>query len=218
MKKTIIEKLKSIEKEYSIKILYAIESGSRAWGFESTDSDYDVRFIYCHDPDWYFQVLPKRDIIEIPIDDLLDFSGWEIKKTLFFLNKSNPVLFEWLRSPIIYISNEPFHKDLLSLSEKYFSPIASIYHYLHMAEGNFRTYLQNDKVKIKKYFYVLRPVLACIWIEKYSISPPMGFDKLIKLIDDDNVFNEVNTLLDRKKAGVELGLENKVPVINNFSD
>jgi len=102
MTKIIQKKLLQIEKEHSVKILYAVESGSRAWGFESTDSDYDVRFIYANPKNWYLNILPKRDVIEYPINDEFDYSGWDLRKALFLLNKSNPVLFEWLKSPIVY--------------------------------------------------------------------------------------------------------------------
>ena len=149
IKKHIINRLHEIEIEHKIDILYAVESGSRAWGFESTDSDYDVRFIYRHKESWYLQVLPKKDVIEYPIIDEFDYSGWDLKKTLFLLSKSNPVLFEWLRSPIVYIKNENFYKKLIEVSGEYFSKISSTYHYLHMAKGNYREYLKKDLVKIR---------------------------------------------------------------------
>ena len=103
---TIKNRLLEIEKEQNVKILYAVESGSRAWGFESVDSDYDVRFIYAHSKNWYLNILPKRDVIEYPIEDELDYSGWDLRKTMFLINKSNPVFFEWLRSPIVYIKDD----------------------------------------------------------------------------------------------------------------
>ena len=117
----IQSRLADIETEHNVEILLAIESGSRAWGFESMDSDYDVRFIYRHRPDWYLSVLPKRDVIVYPVDDLLDFSGWDIKKTLFLMSKSNPVLLEWLRSPIVYRKNSNAFSVLFDASEQYFS-------------------------------------------------------------------------------------------------
>ena len=176
-------KLHQIEQERSVKILYAVESGSRAWGFESTDSDYDIRFIYAQKKNWYLSIFPKREAIEYPIVDDFDYSGWNLRKTLFLLNKSNPVLFEWLKSPVVYFKDDYFYSIMQELSIPYFSPISSIYHYLHMASGNYRQFLQSDNVKIKKYFYVLRPLMACIWIEKYKESPPMEFD-----ICEANVF------------------------------
>ena len=119
------KKLLKIEKEHNVSILYAIESGSRAWGFESTDRDYDIRFIYAHNRNWYLNILPKKDVIEYPIESDFDYSGWDLRKTLFLANKSNPVLFEWLRSPIVYFKDEYFFNKMKQLSTKYFSPISS---------------------------------------------------------------------------------------------
>lgn len=114
-----------------------MESGSRAWGFESSDSGYDVRFIYRHPLWWYVKVLPERDVIELPINEIDDYSGWDIRKTLFLLHKSNPVLYEWLRSPIVYKKDAARFNLLLEASKKYFSPISTSYHYLHMAKNNY---------------------------------------------------------------------------------
>lgn len=211
-------RLLEIEKEHDIKILYALESGSRAWGFESLDSDYDVRFIYCQKKDWYLSILPKRDVIEYPIVDLFDYSGWDLKKSFFLMNKSNPVLFEWLKSPIVYYKEQPFFDIFKSCAEQYFSPISSIYHYLHMADRNYREHLQNEYIKIKKYFYVLRPVLSCMWIEQFNESPPIEFDKLLKLKLDPDLTNEISILLEKKRSGIELGLEPKIKIINDFLD
>jgi len=220
MKQETIEyikrKLPKIEEEHNVKILYAVESGSRAWGFESTDSDYDIRFIYAHAKNWYLNILPKREVIEYPIEGDFDFSGWDLRKAFFLLNKSNPVLFEWLKSPIIYYKDDCFYNTIEELAKIYFSPISSVYHYLHMANGNFRRYLQTDVVKAKKYFYVLRPILACLWIEKFEESPPMEFEKLLTLIQDQELLNRINELLAKKKSGIELGTEQKIIAINNF--
>ncbi|WP_461251928.1 nucleotidyltransferase domain-containing protein, partial [Treponema sp. R8-4-B8] len=216
VKNTILERLPKIEEEHSVKILYAIESGSRAWGFESTDSDYDIRFIYVHKKDWYLNILPKRDVIEYPIVDEFDYSGWDLRKALFLLNKSNPVLFEWLKSPIVYYKDYYFYNIMEELSKPYFSPISSIYHYLHMANRNYRQYLQADEVKIKKYFYVLRPILACMWIENFKESPPLEFEKLLSQILDKDLLEIINELLIKKKSGIELGIEPKIPALNIF--
>jgi predicted nucleotidyltransferase len=220
MEKKILEivnkKLLEIEKDHDVKILYAVESGSRAWGFESTDSDYDVRFVYVHTKNWYLNILPKRDVIEYPIIDEYDYSGWDLRKTMFLMNKSNPVFFEWLKSPIVYYKDEYFYNIMEQLSKEYFSPISSVYHYLHMANGNYRQYLQTDGVKIKKYFYVLRPIMACMWIEKYNESPPMEFEKLLTQIPRGEVLDKINDLLSRKKSGIELGLESRITIINDF--
>jgi predicted nucleotidyltransferase len=214
--KTIQEKLSQIEKDHSVTLLYAVESGSRAWGFESADSDYDIRFIYAHNTKWYLNILPKKDVIEYPIVNEFDYSGWDLRKTLFLVNKSNPVFFEWLRSPIVYYKDDYFYSIIEQLSKEYFSPIASVYHYLHMANGNFRQFLQTDEVKTKKYFYVLRPILACMWIENFGKSPPMKFEKLLVQITEKELLEKITELLIKKKSGIELGIEPKIEIINNF--
>lgn len=213
----IKSKLHEIEKEHNVEILYAIESGSRAWGFESIDSDYDVRFIYKHKIDWYLKITQERDVIEYPVYDIYDFSGWDIRKALFLFSKSNPVLFEWLNSPIIYKKNKQFHNSMLSLSQHYFNPVFSIYHYLHMAKRNYKDYLCKDLVIIKKYFYVLRPILACKWIDEKNETPPMEFEILIKQIKAESiVYKKVYELLIKKRNQKEIGKEKIIPEINDY--
>lgn len=217
MKEKIISELKRIEQEEQVKILFAVESGSRAWGFPSKDSDYDVRFVYTHPTEWYLSIDEKRDVIEYPINDLLDINGWDIRKALNLYRKSNPPFMEWLRSPIIYLKQFSFLNQLRELNNSYFSPKASIYHYLHMATGNYRDYLQGEEVRIKKYFYVLRPILACNWLENNKTMPPMEFQTLLETqVKDSNLYNEVKKLLDRKKLGEELDIEPRIDVISNF--
>lgn len=225
MREHIIEVIKQIEKDNDIKILYACESGSRAWGFPSKDSDYDVRFIYVHNPNWYLSIDHKRDVIEIPardpisipIDPLLDLSGWEITKALRLFRKSNPPLLEWLKSSIVYYQSYSTIDKIRELDKNIFSPTSCLYHYLRMAKGNFRDYLQGNEVRIKKYFYVLRPILAAKWIEKYNSIPPMEFEILLEYILQPGELKEsVSTLLKRKKAGDELNLEPRVDIINEY--
>lgn len=217
MKEIIIEKLKEIEQINNVKVLFAVESGSRAWGFPSKDSDYDVRFVYIRHPDWYLSIDEKRDVIEVPINDMLDINGWDIRKALKLLRKSNPPLLEWLVSEIVYSEDYGFKNELLKIKESVFSPKASMHHYLSMAHGNYREYLRGDQVKIKKYFYVLRPILACKWIEKYNTNPPILFQDLIEdLITDDLLLKEINSLLRRKMAGDEMDYEKRIDVINKY--
>ncbi|MEB2299510.1 nucleotidyltransferase domain-containing protein [Lysinibacillus xylanilyticus] len=224
MKEIILSKLKEIESEYQVKILYAVESGSRAWGFPSKDSDYDVRFIYIHQPRWYLSIDPqgigaKRDVIEVPINDLLDISGWEITKALRLFRKSNPPLLEWLRSNIVYDQQYSFIDNVRLLEREVFYPNACLYHYLNMAKNNYREYLQSSEVKIKKYFYVLRPVLACKWIEKNNTVPPIDFQELLNaIISEGPLKTEIQQLLQRKMAGDELNLEPRIERINEYLD
>lgn len=217
MKKIIQDKLVEIEKIHNVKILFAVESGSRAWGFPSKDSDYDVRFVYIKRPEWYLSIDEKRDVIEVPINEVLDINGWDIRKALKLFRKSNPPLLEWLVSEIVYYENYGFKDELLKIKEQAFSPKASMHHYLSMAHRNFREYLRGDQVKIKKYFYVLRPILACKWIEKYNTNPPILFQDLIAdLITDETLLEEINSLLSRKIAGEELDYEKRIDAINEF--
>ena len=153
MKQIILSRLAEIETRENLRIVYACESGSRAWGFPSVNSDYDVRFIYTRPVEWYLSIDEKRDVIEIPIDERLDINGWDLKKALRLIRKTNPPLLEWLGSPIIYYEKYSVVSQLRQFAQKYYSPSACLYHYLHMARGNFRDYLQGDVVWVKKYFY-----------------------------------------------------------------
>jgi len=222
MKELIRQKLIEIEEKYQVKVLYAVESGSRAWGFPSKDSDYDVRFIYVHQPDWYLSIDPqgvgkKRDVIEVPINDLLDISGWEITKALRLFRKSNPSLLEWMRSDIVYYQAYSFIDQMWELEPQVFYSNATIYHYLNMAKNNYREYLQGSEVKSKKYFYVLRPVLACKWIEENRTVPPISFQELVnELVPVGELKSEIELLLKRKIAGDELDLEPRIQLINYF--
>lgn len=218
-KDLMVAELREIEGKEKVKILYAVESGSRGWGFESKDSDYDVRFIYIHPADWYLAIEEGRDVIECPVSDQLDISGWDIKKALQLFKNSNPPLYEWLTSPIIYLEAGSFAQKLRKLMPRFYSPVSSIHHYLSIAKGNYKAYLMNQKVKIKKYFYALRPIFACMWIEKYKTIPPMEFERLFKEQKlDKKVVNEVQKLLERKRSSDELDLEDRIEVINECLD
>ncbi|MDN9012700.1 nucleotidyltransferase domain-containing protein [Brevibacillus laterosporus] len=217
MKEAIQCEIKKLEQEHNIRILFAVESGSRAWGFPSQDSDYDVRFVYIRRPEWYLSIDEKSDVIEVPITNLLDINGWDIKKALKLFRKSNPSLMEWLSSEIVYHDAYGFKDEMIKLRERVFSPKISIHHYLGMAKGNYRDYLQGEQVKIKKYFYVLRPLLACMWIERYNVNPPILFQELVnKLVADLEVKSAIEKLLASKMAGKEIALEKRIDVLNDF--
>lgn len=218
MRDIIARQLAQIEQEEQVRIIYACESGSRAWGFPSQDSDYDVRFIYVRPLEWYLSIEDQRDVIERPISDQLDINGWDIRKALKLFRKSNPPLLEWLQSPIQYDEQYSVAEQIRSLSPLTFSPKSCMYHYLNMAKGNFRDYLQGEQVKIKKYFYVLRPLLACGWIERYETMPPMAFDELVETLvpADTSLYTEIHDLLRRKKAGDELDMEPQLPAIQAY--
>lgn len=191
------QKLREIEAKYDVEVLWAIESGSRAWGFESPDSDFDVRFIYKHKPDFYLALDKGRDVIELPIDETWDVSGWDLDKTLKLLFKSNPTLFEWLQSPIVYRHSD-FIERIRQQEQTYFSEKKMLHHYLNTAKGHMQKYLLSEQVKPKKYFYALRPILACRWIEKYHTIPPILFDDLVHDLLPEEMKPHVATLLDLK--------------------
>jgi uncharacterized protein len=217
MYKEIMDKLDLIQKKNNIKILYAVESGSRGWGFASKDSDYDVRFIYIHPTDWYLSVEEKIDFIEVPINDLLDINGWDLRKALLQYKKSNPTFMEWLSSPIVYMENVNTAQKLRYLLVDYFSPVHTLYHYLHIARNKYEEVMSTDQVKIKRYFYILRPILACMWIEKNNTMPPMEFSKLIADQQLDlSLVSEIQKLLEKKTAGLEIDVEPKSTVIIDF--
>lgn len=217
MEKIIKEKLREIEERENIRILLAVESGSRAWGFASPDSDYDVRFIYVRQKEDYLKLETVRDVIELPINDMLDINGWDLQKTLRLLYKSNPTLFEWFSSPIIYIETE-FADQFRRIMNNYFSSKRSLYHYISMAEGNYREYLKRDMVRAKKYFYVLRPVLACRWILEKGTPPPMLFSELMDAQLPERLHSDVNMLLELKINSPEIREIPRVDKINEYLD
>jgi uncharacterized protein len=215
----ILRRLRSAESEHNIRILLAVESGSRAWGFASPNSDYDVRFIYLREPQWYQAVdlEERRDVIEYPIVDDIDLNGWDVRKALRLFWKSNPAFVEWIQSPITYLDQSVFREAALELLPQIYSPEKGIYHYRSMAKTNYRGYLRASVVRLKKYFYVLRPLLAARWIENYGTAAPIEFEKLLSLLQSEQtVLAEVEKLLEQKRNAPELGLAPAVPSLNAF--
>lgn len=215
MELLIREKLEEIERREDCRVLLAVESGSRAWGFASPDSDYDVRFIYVRPKEFYLKLEQVRDVIELPISEDLDINGWDVNKALRLLHSSNPTVFEWFSSPIVYRSS-PFAADFKRLMRGYFSSKSGLWHYLHMAEGNYRDYLCGDMVKAKKYFYVLRPILACRWILEEGTPPPMLFSELAESQLEDGLKGAVEQLLDMKMNAPEVTLIPRIDALNTY--
>lgn len=217
MRNKIISKLEKIEKTYNAKVLYACESGSRAWGFESKDSDFDVRFIYMHDIRHYLDIQGKRDVIELPINGILDINGWDLKKTLNLLKKSNPTLIEWLNSPIIYKKDDKILAKLRKLAKDFYKPKSCYYHYINMANSNYRQYLKNDIANVKKYLYVLRPLLAVRWIERYKLAPPTEFEKLFIVIkENEKLLEMIKNFVAQKRQGFESKFVPRLQIFNDF--
>lgn len=213
----ILTRLAEIESENQIKIAYACESGSRAWGFPSQNSDYDVRFIYIRPLEWYLSIEVGRDVIELPIDGGLDINGWDLKKALQLLSETNPTLFEWLGSPIIYLDRYDISEKMREMAETYYSKSAYLQHYLKIARGNYLDYLQGDTVWIKKYLYVLRPLMALKWVESGFGFAPTDFNIMVEKLNlPSSVRDVIHRLLENKRSGDELGMGDRIPVISDF--
>ena len=213
-----LEALSAVESEEGVRVVYACESGSRAWGFASPDSDYDLRFLYVHHPRWYLSIAEKqRDVIERPIVAGLDISGWDLRKALCLYRRSNPPLMEWLLSPIVYLDRFGVAQKMRQLMAVYYSPTAATYHYLHLAEGNYRRYLQGEEVWLKKYFYVLRPLLAVLWIEQERGAVPTDFGLLLEEVDiRAEVREAIQALVEEKQRGAELRHGPHQPTLDEF--
>lgn len=214
----ILRRLRKAESEHSIRIPYACESGSRAWNFASPDSDYDVRFIYVRNSEWYlsFDVERRRDVVEYPIIDDIDCSGWDLRKALYLFTRTNGALFEWLHSPIIYIEDGSLAQSLRELAPRAFNATALCYHYSHMARSNAREYLFREQVRLKKYFYVLRPLLAIRYIEAGLGIPPVRFEQLVEAVAPHQLRHGIAELLALKSQTSELGLGAPIPPIGAF--
>jgi predicted nucleotidyltransferase len=211
-------KLLALEAQNKIKILFACESGSRAWGFHSPDSDYDVRFIYAHSKDYYLSIDDNRDVIEVPANDILDINGWDIRKALRLFRGSNAPLYEWLQSPIVYKSDQLFIENIRPMMPVYFSLRSSVHHYSSMAKKTFLNDLQGEEIRLKKYFYALRPLLAALWILEKKSIPPMEFSKLRVLIQDEAVDRAIEDLLKTKKVSDEKTVMKPSIFLNSYID
>jgi uncharacterized protein len=217
----IDERLDAIKREHEVSIILAIESGSRAWGFPSPDSDYDCRFVFVRGPDDYLSPWQKRDVIEELTRDL-DVSGWELGKTLKLMLKGNAVILEWLRSPIVYEGFQEIADELVELAERHSSRSAIARHYLHLGERQRRTYFADEKhVHLKKLFYALRPAAALRWMRLHPGNPipPMHFPTLMRDCDPPpEVMASSNSLMERKAETRELGEAPLPPEIRDFVD
>ena len=219
MRGDVLAQLQAIEQAHNVTVLFACESGSRGWGFASPDSDYDVRFVYVPRLPWYLRSRAGRDVIELPVNAELDVSGWELRKTLQLMLASNPVLLEWLRSPVVYRSNADWVARLHVLALQSFSPVRGYHHYLSMARKTMKSHLRPDSevVKYKKYFYALRPLLAARWIREFGTVPPMRFAELASaMLQDADLLEELNALLAVKMRAGEAATSAPWPRIQAF--
>lgn len=199
----VLKHLTQIEKEHNVVILQAIESGSRAWGFPSPDSDYDVRFIYAHPRDWYLQLTEERDVIELPINDELDIAGWDLRKAFNLANKGNAVIQEWMISPIVYRQSAKYGQ-LLALIGGAFSPMSAYHHYRATAKKTLYDIHQSETKKLKRFFYFARATLSAKWILEKQTLPSIVFSDLVQdLIHDASTVAEIQAMLRLKAQELE---------------
>ena len=219
MKEKILDVLNTLAEKHDVEIIYACEAGSRLWGFPSVNSDYDVRFFYVHPLEWYMKINEDRDTIEFTSEDeMLDFSGWDLRKALRLFKKCNPLMLEWLQSTEIYIEHTSITQNIRDLIPEYYAPIACFYHYLSLAKGNYKDYLCKDgEVWTKKYLYVLRAILATNWVEKKTGPVPVQFIRLVnEFIPEGSLKEDVKSLVERKCRGEELGRGERIESIHNL--
>ncbi len=215
----IAAELETLEQAHGIRILFAIESGSRAWGFPSPDSDFDVRFIYARPVADYLRLEPLRDVVERPVDPVLDINGWDIAKALKLLARGNPTLLEWAVSPLVYRCDGITRPNLVRLSEQTAWGRAAAYHYRHLAERQVEKHLASgEQVKLKTYFYVLRPLLNLRFLRRNPGQPlPMHLDGLLAgCALPDAIANDLNALRRLKAETIELGNGPRRPSLDDF--
>ncbi len=201
--------LERIERDQKVSLPLVIESGSRAWGFPSPDSDYDCRFIFVRHEDDYLTLFPRRDVIEVPMTGDLDINGWDLAKALRLMLKGNSVLLEWLRSPIAYRCDARFRDAFLELARECSDRRLIGRHYLHLGGRQRRTYFGDGKsVALKKLFYALRPAAALRWLRLHpdEAVPPMHFPTLLAECEPSRDVTAVAAeLIERKAETRELG-------------
>ena len=219
IKEEVLRRLACIEREHDVEVLFAVESGSRVWGFASPDSDYDVRFVYRHRPEWYQSLWSdmRRDVIEPKIVDDIDLSGWDVRKALRLFRKSNPSFVEWTQSPIIYVDDGVFLRRAREVLPAIYSPRAGYEHYRSMAKANQREHLSGDSVKLKKYLYVIRALLARKYVLNHRLPPPLPILELLPMFGSDYCAKAaLLELIERKATVGELGTGEPLEALNDF--
>lgn len=203
MKNRILNKLRETEEKHGVEILFAVESGSRAWGFASPDSDYDIRFVYKRKTEHYLSLWEKKDTIQFMTEDDIDGVGWDIKKATMLMAKSNASFLGWLFSPIVYVENENYLIEMRTLAKANFNPVSGFYHFHSMNRG-FNELLESGEFTIKQFFYAMRTALCANWIQKKGEIAPVIFTELFSLIDENSA-NMLKALMTKKSETAEAG-------------
>lgn len=219
MRILVVSRLREVEERENVRILLASESGSRAWGFPSTDSDYDVRFVYIRRKRDYLAISESRDTLDYPINESLDLNGWDVRKVLRHIGKSNPVMFEWLSSPVKYVSDGVFIDDAVAVSTRYYSRRASLHHYMGICKNSYEAIVDGKAVKYKKIFYVVRPLLASLWIVRKDSIPPMDLAALMEGVKPEKeIIDTLDLLRAEKETSDESGTVSLSPSLLGWID
>lgn len=221
MRRTVIAQLRALERKHDIRILYACESGSRGWGFASRDSDYDVRFVYVHRLSWYLQVrreaASREDVIIQPVSGELDINGWELNKALSLFKRGNSTYVEWLDSPVNYRKDPAFTPRMRKLIRQLHQPRHAFYHYLRMAEKNFKVFAESSRPTAKQFLYALRPVLSVRWVELGLGPVPMRFEVICeKIVQSRTMLSAVERLLEAKRQADEKDPGTPAPMLVTY--
>jgi hypothetical protein len=215
----IDDRLADCEAEHGVRILLAVESGSRAWGFPSPDSDYDCRFLYVRPLADYVTPWPRRDVIETPLDAVYDVNGWDLVKALKLMFNGNAVVAEWLTSPVVYRGDADFRDRLLALARRAGRRDVAVHHYLHLGAGQWQRSFEGGRGPLKRLFYALRPAMALRWLRLRPDGsvPPMHLPTLVaEAAPDAAVADEIARLTALKATTRELGEGPLPPVLGAF--
>jgi predicted nucleotidyltransferase len=213
LKDLITNLCKEIEKEEKVKILFAVENGSRAWRMDSANSDYDVRFVYHYPYEKYLSLNPPKDVLEKyydekgkkhPKDDCyIDAVGFDVYKFLKLLSHSNPTTIEWLKSDIVYYGKQD--KEFQRFAFNHFKKITLFYHYKSLARQNYEKYIASGKlVTYKKYLYVFRGMVNADYVEEFNKVPPIELAEAVKETDmPEQIKGAIINIIEMKKLGKE---------------
>ena len=215
VRRAVAAELERMERAEDVRVLLAVESGSRAWGFASPDSDFDVRFVYVRPVEHYLRLEPARDVLEWRVDEVLDVDGWDADKALRLLRGSNPSLFEWLASPIVY-AEDPVFAVVRELAADCFSPVASAHHYLSMGRNHLAA-LAGETVRLKKCLYTMRAILAARWVVAERAPAPMLLRDLVDAELEESMKGLAAELLEAKAAGGERGERPRIAALNAWA-
>lgn len=214
----VMRRLADISRAHDVRLLLAVESGSRAWGFHSPDSDFDARFLYVRSEDAYLSLEQPRDVIETPIEGLYDVNGWDLSKALRLMIKGNSVVQEWLASPLVYLTAPGFVEALMPVARAWRSAYADAHHYYGLLSSQRSRHIEGrSQVNLKKYFYVVRPAIALQWLRERADAPPMDLPSLLAGVSlPRDAAAALERLRDAKRSSAEVGEGARIAALDAY--